>query len=577
MTQSNEPPRPAAGLLKTPTGVRGLDDLTGGGLPAGRPTLVCGGPGCGKTLLSMEFLVHGAREYDEPGVFVSFEETAADLVANCASLGFDLAALVAQKLLVLDHVHLERSEVEEAGEYDLEGLFVRIGYAADSIGATRIVLDSVESLFGALPNESVLRAELRRLFRWLKARGLTAIVTGERGERTLTRHGIEEYVSDCVIVLDNRVAEQVSTRRLRIAKYRGSVHGANEYPFLVDGDGISVLPVTSLGLEHKASLERIPTGVPRLDTMLGGKGYYRGSSILVSGTAGSGKTSLAACFADETCRRGERCLTFLFEESPDQLLRNMTSIGLELAPRVRDGLLRLHASRPSFTGLEKHLAVMLREIETFDPHVVIIDPMSAFAAVSGQLEVKALWLRLVDAVKSRGATLMLVNLTPAGGPAERTDAAISSLIDTWILLRDVEQSGERSHSLYVLKSRGMAHSNQVRELLITDRGLELADVYLGPSEVLFGSARRTQEAGEETQRAARLTEVERRRAALERQREALEARVAALRAEFAALELQAVAELDRDEVRIQDAVDGRAVMSRSRQADADGGGAKAPR
>ena len=572
MASSRRGPRGSAvsPLPKTPTGIRGLDDITGGGLPAGRPTLVCGGPGCGKTLLSLEFLVRGARESGEPGVFVSFEETAEELIANCSSLGFDLAGLVEQKLLGLDYVHLERSEIEVAGEYDLEGLFVRLAFAIDSVGATRVVLDSIESLFGALPNEAVLRAELRRLFRWLKQRGLTTVVTGERGERTLTRHGIEEYVSDCVIVLDNRVVDQVSTRRLRVAKYRGSMHGANEYPFLVDADGLSVLPVTSMGLKHKASRERVPSGVPRLDAMLGGKGYYRGSSILVSGTAGSGKTSLAAHFADATCRRGERCLSFLFEESPDQFLRNMESIGLKLQPWVKKGLLRLHASRPSLTGLEKHLAVMLREIESFDPQVIVVDPMSSFTGSGGELEVKAMWLRLVDAVKSRGATLMLVNLAVAGLPAEHTDAAISSLIDTWILLRDVEQGGERNHSLYVLKSRGMAHSNQVRELRITSQGIELADVYLGPSDVLFGSARRSQEADEANVRAARVAEVERRRAAIAQQRDALESRVAALRAEFAALELQALAELERDEVRIQDAADGRMLMGRSRQADGDG-------
>lgn len=558
---------PGQSLPKTPTGIRGLDEVTYGGLPSGRPTLVCGGAGCGKTLLALEFLVRGAVDFGEPGVFLSFEETTDELIANVASLGFDLPSLIAGGKLVLDHVHLERSEIEETGEYDLEGLFVRLGHAIDSVGAKRVVLDSVEALFSGLQNAVVLRAELRRLFRWLKARGMTAVVTGERGDTTLTRFGIEEYVSDCVVILDHRVDDQVSTRRLRVAKYRGSLHGANEYPFLIDVHGISVLPVTSVGLSHAASLERIPTGVARLDTMLGGEGYYRGSSILVSGTAGSGKTSLDAHFADATCRRGERCLTFLFEEAPSQLLRNMRSIGLDLEPWVEQRLLRFHAARPSFSGLETHLAVMMAEVERFAPDVVIVDPMSSFDGSGSPFEVKAMWLRLVDYLKGRGVTLLLISLTASEGSMERTDVGISSLIDTWLLLRDVEENGERNRGLYVLKSRGMAHSNQIREFLLTDHGVELTDVYLGAGGMLTGSARRAREDAEAAEKLALARDVQQRRAVLERRRRALESQIQVLRAEFATEESEVEALLARDEQRAADVASGRVAMSESRQAD----------
>jgi circadian clock protein KaiC len=560
---------PGRPLPKTPTGIRGLDAITDGGLPLGRPTLVCGGAGCGKTLLAMEFIVRGAVDFGEPGVFLSFEETAADLIANVASLGFDLPSVIADGKMVLDHVHLERSEIEETGEYDLEGLFVRLGHAIDSVGAKRVVLDSIEALFSGLQNAVILRAELRRLFRWLKARGMTAVVTGERGDTTLTRFGIEEYVSDCVIVLDHRVSDQVSTRRLRVAKYRGSLHGANEYPFLIDLQGISVLPVTSVGLDHSASVERVPTGVARLDTMLGGEGFFRGSSILVSGTAGSGKTSIAAHFADATCRRGERCLTFLFEEAPSQLLRNMRSIGLDLQPWVEQGLLRFHAARPSFSGLETHLAVMLAEIEGFEPGVVIVDPMSSFAGLGSLFEVKAMWLRLVDYLKGRGVTLLLISLTATGGALEHTEVEISSLIDTWLLLRDMEANGERNRGLYVLKSRGMAHSNQIREFLLTDHGVELTDVYLGAGGMLTGSARRAREDAEAAEKVALAKDMQQRSTVLERRRRALESQIEAMRAEFATEESEIEALLARDEHRAADVASGRVTMSDSRQADAD--------
>jgi len=461
-------------LPKALTGISGLDEITLGGLPRGRPTLVCGSAGSGKTLLAMEFLLRGALEFDEPGVFMAFEENEEDLAQNVRSLGFRVEDLIAQKKLAVDYVHVERSEIEETGEYDLEGLFVRLGMAIDEIGAKRVVLDTLESLFSGFSNPAVLRAELRRLFRWLKDRGVTAVITGERGDGALTRQGLEEYVSDCVILLDHRVIDQVSTRRLRVVKYRGTSHGTNEYPFLIDERGISVLPLTSLGLDHPASDERISAGVPGLDSMLGGKGYYRGSSILVSGTAGSGKSSLAAHFADAACRRGERCLMFAFEESPAQIMRNMRSIGIDLAPWIKKGLLRIEASRPTLFGLEMHLVHIHKLVKEFDPKAVIIDPISNFTS-SGSLEqAEAMLMRLIDFLKARGVTTLFVSLTGGGQALERTETGISSLIDTWVLLRDTEVGSERRRRLHVLKSRGMPHSNEVREFLITPKGITLA-------------------------------------------------------------------------------------------------------
>jgi len=536
-SKAKSTPKARPQLPKSPTGIQGLDEITGGGLPKGRPTLVCGGAGCGKTLLAMEFLVRGATEFNEPGVFMAFEENANDLTQNVASLGFDLEDLVARKKMVLDFVYIERSEIEESGEYDLEGLFIRLGSAIASIGAKRVVLDTVESLFAGLPNPLILRAELRRLFRWLKDKGVTAIITGERGEGTLTRQGLEEYVSDCVIVLDHRVSEQTSSRRLRVVKYRGSTHGTNEYPFLIDEDGISVLPVTSLGLQHIASFERVSSGVARLDAMLGGAGYYRGSSVLISGTAGTGKSSLAAHFADAACRRGERVLFFSFEESPSQIMRNMRSIGIDLQPWIKNGLLQIHADRPSSAGLETHLALKHKLIGVFKPQVVIMDPLNSFVIGDNQIEVKSMLMRLVDFLKTRQITGLFTNLAQSGSPVEQTDVAISSIIDTWLLLRDIDSGGERNRCLSILKSRGMAHSNQIREFLLTDHGVELRDVYVGPEGVLTGSARLTKEAENEATLLIRNQEVELRRVELERKRTTLEAQIAMLRAEFAVQEV----------------------------------------
>ena len=524
-------------LPKAPTGIHGLDEITQGGLPAGRPTLVCGGAGCGKTLLAMEFLVRGIVEQGEPGVFVAFEESAEELTQNVRSLGFELDDLIRQKKLVVDYVRVERSEIEETGDYDLEGLFIRIGHAIDSIGAKRVVLDTMEVLFSGLSNVAILRAELRRLFRWLKDKEVTAVITGERGEGGLTRHGLEEYVSDCVILLDHRVINEISTRRLRVLKYRGTAHGTNEYPFLIDDQGIGVLPITSLGLTHTVSDERIPSGIARLDTMLKGGGYYRGSTILVSGTAGSGKSSMAAHFVQAACRRGERCLYFAFEESPGQIVRNMRSIGIDLGPFVKKDLLRIHAARVDQFGLEMHLAMIHKLVSQVEPDVVVVDPISSLGRCDQTAATASMLTRLIDFLKMRSVTTFLTCLTSgASAELERTHTDISSLVDTWLLLRDLEQSGERNRGMYILKSRGMGHSNQIREFLLTDRGVELSDVYLGDEGVLTGSARQAQEAREKAAALLREQSIDGKRRGLDRKREALEARIVALRKEFEAEE-----------------------------------------
>ena len=481
-------------LAKTPTGIPGLDEITNGGLPRGRPTLVCGGAGCGKSLLAMEFLVRGVLDYGEPGVFMSFEETTDDLVENGRSLGFDLERLSARRRLLLDHVRLERSELTETGEYDLEGLFIRLGHAIDSIGAKRVVLDTIELLFTGLSDALVLRAELARLFRWLKAKRVTAIVTGERAGDQLTRHGLEEFVSDCVILLDQRVTEQSATRRLRILKYRGSGHGGNEMPFLIDDHGVSVLPITSLGLAHRASTAHLSTGVAGLDAMFGKKGYFRGNSVLVSGTAGTGKSSLAAHCADAACRRGERALYLAFEESPSQITRNMRSIGVDFDPWLRRDRLRILAQRPTALGLEAHLMAIHRAIDDWKPRVVVVDPVTNMISVGSEAEVKAMLARLIDFMKARQITAIFTSLTEGGRAAERTDLGVSSLMDVWMLLGNPEANGERNRAIQIVKARGMAHSNQVREFVMSDRGITLVDVSRGADgSVAIGSTRGAQQ------------------------------------------------------------------------------------
>jgi circadian clock protein KaiC len=527
---------PAVHFPKCPTGIQGLDEITGGGLPRARPTLVCGGAGCGKTLLAAEFLVRGAEQFGEPGVFMSFEETEAELKCNVALLGFDLEGLVRRKKVLLDHVYIERSEIQETGEYDLDGLFVRLNHAIDAIGAKRVALDTLEALFAGLPNEAIVRAELRRLFRWLKGKGVTAVITAERGRERLTRHGLEEYVSDCVILLDHQIHEQIATRHLRVVKYRGSPHGTNEYPFLIGDDGISVLPITSLGLNHAASSERISTGIPRLDSMLGGRGFFRGSSILLTGTPGTGKTSAAAFFSQAAARRGERALYFAFEESPSQIMRNMRSIGLSLEPWIKRGLLRFHSARPTLYGLEMHLAIMFKEIATFQPAVVIVDPMTSLLVAGSESETKAMVTRLIDFLKSQQISSLFTSLTHAGNPLHQSEIAISSLMDSWLLLQDIEGNGERNRVLYVLKARGMAHSNQSREFLISDRGIDLVDAYIGPGGVLTGAARAAQTARDKAEALAGQQEFARRQRELERKRAGLERQIAALRSGYEAEE-----------------------------------------
>ena len=537
-------PIPAPLLPKCPTGIQGLDEITGGGLPRGRPTLVCGGAGCGKTLLAAEFLVRGATQFDEPGVLMAFEETEKELKANVASLGFDLTGLVRRKKIVVDYVHIERSEVQESGEYDLEGLFVRLNHAIDSIGAKRVVLDTLEVLFASLPNEAVLRSELRRLFRWLKDKGVTAVITAERGREHLTRHGLEEYVSDCVILLDHRVNDQIATRHLRIVKYRGALHGTNEFPFLIGEEGISVLPITSLSLNHTVSSERIATGIPRLDAMLGGRGFFRGSSILLTGTPGTGKTIISANFAQAAAKRGERVLYFSFEESPAQIIRNLHSIGLRLKPLVKRGLLRFHSARPSLYGLEMHLATMFKEIAAFKPHVVVIDPITSLMVSGTDSEGKGMVTRLIDYLKAGQITSLFTSLTQGGNALAQSEAAMSSLMDSWVLLQDFEGNGERNRVLYVLKARGMAHSNQIREFLISNRGIDVVDAYIGASGVLTGSARAAQGALEKAAVLAGQQEAAQLKREVERKRDALERQIGVLRADYEteALELRRIAE-----------------------------------
>jgi circadian clock protein KaiC len=523
-------------LPKTPTGIIGLDEITDGGLPKGRPTLVCGEAGCGKTLMSLEFIIRGALEFNESGVFMAFEEKAEELAMNVASLGFDLGKLQSEKKIKLDYVHIDRAEIEETGEYDLDGLFIRLNYAIDSIGAKRVVLDTLENLFAGLTNQTVLRAELRRLFHWLKEKGVTAIITGERGEGKLTRQGLEEYVSDCVILLDHRVINQISTRRLRIVKYRGSIHGTNEYPFLIDEEGISVLPVTSLKLEKPISSERITSGIPALDRMLDGQGFFKGSSILVSGTAGTGKTSIAAYFASETCSQGKRCIYFAFEESPRQIIRNMHSIGVDLQQYVDSGLLEFFASRPTLYGLEMHLVAMYKKIKHFKPDSVILDPITNLITVGSVSEVKSMLIRLIDFLQEEQVTVMFTALTLNTIISDQTDEGVSSLVDAWLLVRDIEYNGERNRGMYIMKSRGMKHSNQVREFVITDKGLDLVDVYLGPDGVLTGSAREAQILQEQTGDMLRDYALTRKDREIFRKRKVLEAKISSLQTEFESIE-----------------------------------------
>lgn len=521
------------GIQKSLTGIEGLDDITEGGLPQGRPTLICGAAGCGKTIFAMEFIVHGA-EMGEPGLFVSFEERIEDLKKNFISMNPNLNDLIDKNKISLDYVHIERSEIEETGEYDLEGLFIRLGYAIDSIGAKRVVLDTIESLFSGFSAEALLRAELRRLFRWLKDKGVTAIITGESGEKTLTRYGLEEYVADCVILLNNPIINKITTRNLRIVKYRGSSHGSNEYPFLIGDDGITVLPITSVGLDHDVFNEHVSTGIEGLDGMMDGGGYYKGSSVLVTGNAGTGKSSVAAQFANSACFMGNKCLYFAFEESPNQIIRNMESIGIDLGQWEDKGLLKFHATRPSLYGLELHLVSVYKLVNDFQPEIVIFDPISNLITIGSKTEVKSMLTRLIDFLKNKKITALSTSLSVMG--QVETDVGISSLMDTWIDLKANVENGERNRTIDIIKSRGMEHSNQLREFILTDNGIKLEDIYLGPEGMLTGSARISQMAIEKAQKLGREQEIELKQREIERERELMGVKIAEIQSQFKAKE-----------------------------------------
>jgi circadian clock protein KaiC len=515
---------------RCPTGIAGLDEILGGGLPCGAPTLFSGGPGCGKTLFGLEFVVRGAERFGETGVFISFEETADELARNVASCGIDLMSFVESGKIYVDYIQIDPRSHETAGDYDLEGLFIRLQHAIKSVKARRIVIDSIESLFSGFADAHLLRAEIGRLFRWLKSTGITAIITAEKGEGAFTRHGLEEYLADCVIFLDHRVTEEHSVRRLRVIKYRGSNHATDEFPFLIDQDGISVMPISSVELKYRAPRTRISSGVPGLDEMFEGKGLYCGSTVLVSGTAGTGKTTLATNFVNAACARGERAQYFAFEESESQIVRNMESIGLKLDQWTRKGLLKFEAVRPTLTGLEGHLMRILRSVDRFKPNVVVIDPLTNLLAVGRPSEVKAMLTRVIDHLKKAEITALFTSLTEGGHPIEATEVGVSSLIDTWLLLRDIETQGERNRGLYILKSRGMAHSNQIREFLITSHGVQLVDMYVSRDGALVGSARVARETFDREHEKTSLAALRTLRMRKDERRRAFDADIAARRA-----------------------------------------------
>lgn len=555
----------AVPLQKSRTGINGFDNITGGGLPKGRPTLICGGPGCGKTLFASEFLVRGATLFNEPGVFVSFEETESELIANVKSLGFDLAKLQRQGKVILEHVFLERSEITETGAYDLEALFARLGHAIDSIGAKRVALDTIEVLFASLGDTGILRSEIRRLFRFLKDKGVTVVITAERGEGSLTRYGIEEYVSDCVISLDHRVHEQLTTRRLRLVKYRGSAHGTDEYPFLIRSNGFSVMPVTTMGLHTYASNLRLSSGIPQLDEMLEGKGYFSGSTVMVTGPSGSGKSTFASHFLESVCERGKRCLYFSFEESPQQIMRNMKSIGIDLATWEAKGLLKFDATRPSYHGLELHLAQSINLIEEFKPSAVAIDPLTDLTTIGSANEVRLMLARLIDYLKNKGITAVLTGVQNDFDMSSNDQSKISSLVDTWISLNWVHSAGERNRSISIIKSRGMNHSNQIREFLLTKEGSRFVDVYLGSAGVLTGSMRVSQEAKDLAEAQARSQEVAHLTAKLDAKRKFYRAQSTALDAELKATEAELQTALSQSKLKEERARLDRADMELSRK------------
>ncbi|WP_240236172.1 circadian clock protein KaiC [Nocardioides sp. CFH 31398] len=514
-------------LEKAATGIEGFDDITFGGLPRARATIVTGAAGSGKSMFGVEFLAQGARAYGEPGVLLSFEETADELVANAASIGVDLRAMADEGTLVVDSAAGDLDDLVQSGAFDLEGLLLRLAAAIDAVGARRVVLDTVETLFSTLPDETTVRREFARLLRWLKERDLTVVVTAERGQQgRLTRHGIEEYVSDCVVVLDHRVEDEVATRRMRVAKYRGSPHGTNEFPFLISGRGLVVMPLHHDELTE-VSEERVSLGIPELDTMVGG-GVFRGSTIMISGSAGTGKTSIAACAADAACRRGEKALFLSFEEPSGQVVRNMRSIGLDLQHWIDKGLLVVQHMRPAITGLEAHLASLHMILDEHPAEVVVLDAVASLSRGVASYASASAVARDIAMLRLRGATTVLTALAGTHDDPH-TDVSASSLVDAWLLVRNVENDGERNRLLMTIKNRGSFHSNQVREFLLTDDGPRLVDVFVGPDGVLTGSAREQQEARDASTEDARRRDQERRRASIERRREEVEAQIATLR------------------------------------------------
>ena len=555
-----------AALGKSPSGIKGLDEITGGGLPTGRPTLICGAAGCGKTLMAAEFVVRGAAQYNEPGAIILFEETAEELTANMRSIGYDLDAMQSQGQLALDFIRVDPAELIETGSYDLEGLFIRIGHAIDSVGAKRVALDTIETLFSDIANHAILRAELRRLFRWLKDRGVTAVITGERGEKALTRYGLEEYVADCVILLDHRIVDQVSTRRLRVVKYRGSAHGTNEYPFLIGARGISVLPITSLTLDHEVFSERVSTGINGLDMMLGGAGVYRGSSLLISGTPGTGKSSIAAAFVDAACARGERAILFAYEESRNQLVRNMQSIGIKLQRWIDKGLLQIEATRPTLQGLEQHLVHMYNLVSEFKPSVVAVDPISNLTSHQNDADLSLTLMRLIDFLKTQGITALFTSLNAESANTPGSQLGVSSLMDSWLWLNNIAFNGERTRTLQVLKSRGMPHSNQVREFVFSNHGVDLIDVYMFGDQVLTGTARVVHEAQVQATSALRERDHERRMRDLTDRRKAVDAQIAALNVAEQEREGQVKFEIAREKLEAEGALNRARVISAARSA-----------
>lgn len=557
--------KPARAIAKCPTGIPGLDEITRGGLPRGRPTLVAGGPGSGKSVLAMDFIMRGILEHREPGVFVSFDERPLDVARNAASLGFDLKQLEGRKKLVVDHISMNKPELK-TGDYDLEGLFIRLERSIRAVNAKRVSLDSLDALFSGPFDDSVLRPELRRLFDWLKAKGVTALITSERGKGELTRHGLEEYLSDCVILLDQRVEQDISTRRLRIVKYRGAGFGTNEYPFLIDEQGVTVMPITSRALRHGVSKERVSTGIARMDAMLGG-GYWRASAILMSGTAGTGKTTLASHFADAMCNRGERCLYFSFDEAPDQIRRDLLSVGINFEKWEKRGLLRIESLRATTQGLEEHLHLITQKVRSFKPAAVIVDPITGLLPLAPMYASHSMLTRLIDFLKGEMITTFFTSLTEGQGAPERSGLGVSTLIDTWLVVRDIESNGEKNRGMFIVKSRGTNHSHQVREFLLTDRGVQLVDVYVGPAGLLVGAAGMSQLAQEKAENMEKHQDIVRKRHALEAKRKAFEKQMDATRASYDAEENEALRSFSEMEKRRKTLISDRTSVAAYRKAD----------